>query len=82
MPLVARCENSIRVSIRAARGMTSPLQSGQWLPHPAPAPVARTYTPHTITTTLKTSVPHANRLRERFVEEIGAITAEAVDIAY
>jgi len=23
-------------------GSTSPLQSGQWLPHPAPAPLART----------------------------------------
>ena len=37
------------VSISGARGITSPLQSGQWLPHPAPAPVARTNAPQRIT---------------------------------
>ena len=51
-PLVARCENSIKVATPAARGTTSPLQSGQWAPQPAPEPVARTYAPHRMTATL------------------------------
>ncbi len=41
-PLVRRCENSTSVAVAGACGMTSPLQSGQWLPHPAPLPDART----------------------------------------
>ena len=41
-PLVARCEYSIKVCADGERGMTSPLQSGQWLPQPAPDPLART----------------------------------------
>ena len=41
-PEVARWVNSMRVSTWGARGITSPLQVGQWAPHPAPAPVART----------------------------------------
>ena len=34
--------SSISVSISGLRGSTSPLQSGQWSPQPAPEPVART----------------------------------------
>jgi hypothetical protein len=41
-PLVSRWENSMSVAVAGRRGMTSPLQSGQWLPHPAPLPEART----------------------------------------
>ena len=47
-----RWENSISVSVVGVRGMTSPLQSGQWLPQPAPEPVARTNAPHMMTTRL------------------------------
>ena len=47
--LVSRWVNSIRVSMRGARGTTTPLHSGQWLPHPAPEPVARTNAPHRTT---------------------------------
>jgi len=50
-PLVSRCVNSIRVLTLAACCITVPLQSGQWLPQPAPAPVARTKVPHRITAT-------------------------------
>ena len=38
----ARCENSTSISTLGARGMTSPLQSGQCAPQPAPDRVART----------------------------------------
>ncbi len=41
-PEVARWVNSMRVSTWGARGRISPLQVGQWEPHPAPEPVART----------------------------------------
>ena len=41
-PLESRCENSIIIAVSGARGTTSPLQSGQWAPQPAPEPVART----------------------------------------
>ena len=41
-PLVARCENSMIVATPGSRGSTSPLQNGQWLPQPAPEPLART----------------------------------------
>jgi len=44
-PLVMRWMNSISVSICAGQGMIWPLQDGQWLPHPAPEPVARTTAP-------------------------------------
>ena len=44
-----RCVNSIIVSTLAERCITVPLQSGQWLPQPAPEPVARTSVPHRIT---------------------------------
>lgn len=44
-----------------AIGITCPLHNGQWLPHPAPDPVARTIAPQTITSTLYPTTPHANR---------------------
>ena len=37
------------VASAGSRGTTSPLQRGQWLPQPAPEPVARTYAPQRIT---------------------------------
>src|SRR5262249_50271179 len=43
---------SIKVCVWPVAGMITPLQRGQWLPHPAPEPVARTYAPHRITKTL------------------------------
>ena len=49
-PLVNRWENSTSVSTEGDRGSTTPLQSGQWPPHPAPDPVARTYAPQRMTT--------------------------------
>jgi len=52
MPLVTRCVSSITVSMRGSRGRTSPLHSGQWLPHPAPDPLARTNAPHRMTAML------------------------------
>jgi hypothetical protein len=61
MPLVRRCENSIRVAVSADRGRTSPLQSGQCAPQPAPDPVARTYAPHRMTATVYKRAPQANR---------------------
>ena len=56
-PLVMRWENSIHVAVEGAKapiaepaeGKIWPLQRGQWLPHPAPDPEARTNAPHTIT---------------------------------
>ena len=42
IPLVNRWEASTTVAIDFGRGITSPLQVGQWLPHPAPEPEART----------------------------------------
>ena len=53
-PLIIRCVNSMMVSMRGATGTTSPLHSGQWLPHPAPDPLARTYAPHSTTSTFHT----------------------------
>ena len=41
-PEVTRWVNSISVATLFARGITSPLHVGQWLPHPAPDPDART----------------------------------------
>ena len=35
-----------------ASGTTTPLQSGQWLPQPAPEPVARTTAPQRMTSRL------------------------------
>ena len=52
MPLVSRWENSMIVSIRGDWGTTTPLHSGQWLPQPAPEPVARTIDPQRMTATL------------------------------
>ena len=60
-PLVTRWMYSMIVAVRGAIGTTSPLQSGQWLPQPAPEPVARTTAPHTITATVTDSVIQANR---------------------
>jgi hypothetical protein len=40
-------------------GITCPLQRGQWLPHPAPEPEARTKAPHSTTATFHASTPHA-----------------------
>jgi len=37
------------VSTRGACCITVPLQSGQWLPQPAPEPVARTSVPQRMT---------------------------------
>ena len=67
------------VSTAGERGKTSPLQSGQWFPHPAPDPVARTSAPHRITRTLYPTTPHANRT-ERFPPRFTWIVA-AVAIA-
>ena len=61
MPLVARWVNSIIVSRAGARGTTSPLQSGQWAPQPAPEPVARTKAPHRMTATFQPRTSQAKR---------------------
>src|SRR5690606_34955607 len=39
IPLVTRWPYSIHVLVDSVRGMTSPLQVGQWSPQPAPDPV-------------------------------------------
>ena len=52
IPLVTRCPNSIIVFSDGSRGMSSPLQSGQWSPQPAPAPDARTNPPQRMTRTV------------------------------
>ena len=70
-PLVRRCEYSMRVSTRAARGRTSPLHRGQWLPQPAPEPLARTNAPQTTTARSYASTPHAKRAN-RCVDHGGA----------
>ena len=59
-PLVTRCPSSISVAVLGARGTTSPLQSGQWLPQPAPEPDARTKAPHRITARFAPRAVHAN----------------------
>jgi len=51
-PLVSRCVNSIKVLDWTDVGRISPLHRGQWLPQPAPDPVARTKAPHRITVML------------------------------
>ena len=56
---ILRCVISIMVLMVGARGTTSPLQSGQWLPHPSPEPVARTMVPARIVTMCHTNVAHA-----------------------
>ena len=58
-PLVSRWPSSISVSMLGDRGTTSPLQRGQWLPQPAPEPVARTNAPQRITPRFAASVAHA-----------------------
>jgi hypothetical protein len=45
-------EDELTVSTLFARGTISPLHSGQWLPQPAPEPVARTNAPQTMTSRL------------------------------
>jgi hypothetical protein len=50
-PLLRRWTNSMMVLAPGATGTITPLQDGQWLPHPAPDPVARTTAPQMITTT-------------------------------
>jgi enamine deaminase RidA (YjgF/YER057c/UK114 family) len=51
------------VSIRGASGTTSPLHNGQWLPHPAPDPLARTKAPHRTTRMFHASTPRAARVK-------------------
>jgi len=58
-PLMPRCVNSMMVETAGALGITSPLQSGQWLPQPAPDPLARTSTPHNTTRRFHASTPQA-----------------------
>ena len=60
-PLVARCVNSIIVASAGARGSTSPLQSGQCAPQPAPEPVARTKAPHRMTAMFQPRTSQASR---------------------
>jgi hypothetical protein len=59
------------------RGTTTPLHSGQWRPHPAPDPVARTYAPHTTTPTSYTSNDQANQANPLNV----AVVAARPDVA-
>jgi hypothetical protein len=63
--------------MRGATGTTSPLQSGQWLPHPAPDPLARTYAPHSTTSTFHASTPHAKRLKFALCVRAGDATVAA-----
>src|ERR1019366_6564036 len=71
IPLVTRCVNSITVFKLGERGSTSPLHSGQCLPHPAPAPVARTRAPHRTTATLYPNTLHAYRANQRTEVGVG-----------
>src|SRR6476646_1496279 len=59
MPLVTRWVSSTRVWRLGDLGTIWPLQRGQWLPQPAPEPLARTYAPQRMTA----------RLRKRTVQE-------------
>ena len=59
-PDVARWPNSTRVAMLGERGITSPLQVGQWLPHPAPEPLARTYAPQRMTPRVDARTHQAN----------------------
>ncbi len=70
-PLVTRWDSSMRSATDRAWGMTSPLQSGQWLPQPAPEPVARTKPPQTMTTRLAISTPSAKRAAPPFDFDCG-----------
>jgi hypothetical protein len=49
------------------RGRISPLHNGQWLPHPAPEPVALTNAPHRITPMLIPRTAHEKFMRDRFL---------------
>src|SRR6185295_13050711 len=58
---MARWVNSMMVAMVGDTGVTWPLHSGQWLPQPAPEPVARTKAPHNTTGMLKASTAQAYR---------------------
>jgi len=58
-PELKRWLNSISVSTCGARGTTAPLHNGQWFPHPAPDPVARTNAPHKTTSRVNMSTNQA-----------------------
>ena len=75
-PLVMRWKNSITVAMRSGCGITSPLHSGQWLPQPAPEPLARTNAPQTITKMFSPSVPQAYREKRR----LAITTTPSVDL--
>ncbi len=60
-PEVTRWNSSMAVLWPIACGTISPLQVGQWLPQPAPEPVARTSAPHRMTATTNASVPQQKR---------------------
>src|SRR5450432_17007 len=72
-PLIARWVNSITVWMRGLCGTTSPLQSGQWLPQPAPEPLARTYAPHKMTSRFAAST--AQEKRVKLVVRDGAVVS-------
>ena len=59
-PDMMRWENSTRVATCSAWGTTWPLHSGQWLPQPAPEPVARTNAPHSAVITFQINTNQAN----------------------
>ena len=58
-PVIARCVYSIILWSEGETSIAEPSQSGQWLPQPAPEPVARTKAPHKMTATLYQSTNHA-----------------------
>jgi hypothetical protein len=59
-PLPRRWTNSMTVAWAGSSGRTTPLHSGQWLPQPAPEPVARTNAPHRMTPRLTARTTQAN----------------------
>ena len=65
------------VSMRGASGTTSPLQSGQWLPHPAPDPLARTNAPHKTTSRFQASTPQAKRVKFAVRVDVGGMVVTA-----
>src|SRR3990170_2587825 len=62
-PLPSRWTNSMIVSRPGSTGRTEPLHNGQWLPHPAPDPEARTNAPHRMTPKLTARTAQTNRTK-------------------
>src|SRR5690606_33122941 len=68
------------VSRVGSSGTTVPLQSGQWLPQPAPEPVRRTTAPCRTTTVLATSAVQASLVVSRPADALASAAAAGLAV--